>query len=82
VNLRKQAFAKNAAKVRCGAQPGHSDFSLRAHATEEMLHALEIWRCDAAMEPAIVAARSEARTVNLQGADFAALQPSKSNVWF
>jgi len=41
---------------------------LRALAVEEMLHALEIWRCVAAKKPAIGAARSEAETVNSQGA--------------
>ncbi|MFW8637447.1 hypothetical protein [Cribrihabitans pelagius] len=50
------------------AQPGHWDFSLRALAAEEMLYALEIWRCYAAMKPAIDAARSEVETVNSQGA--------------
>jgi hypothetical protein len=33
-----------------------------------MLHALQIWRCDAAMKPAIDAARSEVGTGNSQGA--------------
>ncbi|UWQ33499.1 hypothetical protein K3555_02970 [Leisingera sp. M527] len=37
-----------------------------------MLHALKIWRCDAAMKLAIGAARSETGTVNSQGADEAA----------
>jgi len=35
-------------------------FLLRSLTAEEMLHALEIWRCDTAMKPAIGAARSEA----------------------
>ncbi|UWQ28070.1 hypothetical protein [Leisingera sp. M523] len=51
------------------ARSGHCDYSLHEPAAEEMLHALKIWRCDAAMKLAIGAARSETGTVNSQGAD-------------